>query len=246
MENKMTIEDFFEHLLEESDKILPNKTDQVWYRGHQDSSYRLIPTIHRNDLVNETGLFYDYKAHVAAINGCSKDDWDIVLDMQHYGLPTRLLDWTTSIGTALYFALKGNPTSPCIWLLNPYALSGESTDDAIIYDTTRLSNGSNSYSTDYDIADIIMGRTELELPFAIQPPHGNRRIAAQRGRFTVHTLTNASIEELCPSVVKKVEVPEQLIERLKRYLNMLGIDDYNLFPDQYGLSEYLKKQYIEL
>jgi hypothetical protein len=49
--------------------------------------------------------------------------------MQHHRVRTRLLDWAESFGVALYFALydigmKKNikEWSPCIWLLNPYAV----------------------------------------------------------------------------------------------------------------------------
>ncbi|HFD4042255.1 TPA: FRG domain-containing protein [Vibrio parahaemolyticus] len=239
----MNLAEFFEHLANEANVMLPGRTDQVWYRGHSNFEYQLVPTIHRREGINEAGLFYEYKAHVAAINGCTKDDWDTLLDMQHYGLPTRLLDWTNSLGTALYFALKGAPSSPCIWMLNPYKLSFESTGDSIIYDTTRLAPGSASYSSNYDIADMILGRTEINKPFAIQPPHGNRRIAAQRGRFTVHTQSKEAIESQCPDCVKQFEIPSHLVAQLKTILQMLGIDDYSQFPDQYGLSEYLRGQF---
>src|SRR5688500_7332224 len=60
-----------------------------------------------------------------------RDDWEALFFMQHYGVPTRLLDWTENPLTALHFALMGSPSSwdksngrtytktAAIWVWNP-------------------------------------------------------------------------------------------------------------------------------
>jgi len=213
----------------------------IWYRGHSNSSYKLLPTIMRHSSqLNEAGLFYDYKSHAAGINNENKEDWELLLDMQHYGLPTRMLDWTTSLGTAMYFALKGNPTSPCIWIINPFSISLESTGQGTIFDVSVMNYKNANLNTSYNLYHLITNQSTFIKPFSIQPPHGNKRIAAQRGMFTVHGSSTDSIEEQCPQYVKKIDIPLELIEPIKKYLENLGIDDFSLFPDQYGLSQHLK------
>ena len=49
---------------------------------------------------------------------------EILATMQHYGTPTRLLDFTKSLGVALFFSFFGRKPeqNPCIWAINFRAL----------------------------------------------------------------------------------------------------------------------------
>lgn len=56
----------------------------------------------------------------------TKNGWDIVFYMQHYEIPTRFIDWTESLTTALFFATeKANTTEDdsVLWLFNPYEMN---------------------------------------------------------------------------------------------------------------------------
>ena len=66
-----------------------------------------------------------------------KNDWEVLFFMQHYGIPTRLLDWSENPFVALYFALtsasykivskkREYEEDACIWVLDPIVWNQES------------------------------------------------------------------------------------------------------------------------
>jgi len=65
-----------------------------------------------------------------------QSSWEILSVMQHYGVRSRMMDWTESLFSALYFAFeyKDKPDSPCIWLLNPFRLNKAAVEESNIFD----------------------------------------------------------------------------------------------------------------
>ncbi|MFL2100364.1 FRG domain-containing protein [Desemzia sp. FAM 23989] len=86
------------------------RKDLFFYRGHSSVNYSLLPSIHRNGLEK-----YESQMNDQLISTSNQDflnvhrHVDILRKMQHYRMPTRLIDITSNPLVALYFAISGNP-----------------------------------------------------------------------------------------------------------------------------------------
>lgn len=82
-----------------------------YYRGHSDSNYLLIPSIMRKS----SWQLHEQDMYNELLIECPQDfshcftHLDTLVHMQHYGLPTRLLDITRNPLVALYFTCESNP-----------------------------------------------------------------------------------------------------------------------------------------
>jgi hypothetical protein len=96
--------------------LIANKKEnrEVFYRGHGKFSYELVPNLLRED-PNGKGKVYLEGEHLlfrelltTEPNYFSNDisGFDILTRMQHYGMPTRMLDISSNPLTALYFACE--------------------------------------------------------------------------------------------------------------------------------------------
>lgn len=102
----------------------------LWYWGHWNSNHYLLPTLlrYKNGLEKEKVLFHKFRVFADKVFKTKESEWETLFDMQHYGIPTRLLNWTESFGIALYFTsyynnLKGSSEDASLYLLNPLELN---------------------------------------------------------------------------------------------------------------------------
>ena len=87
------------------------RTSNTYFRGHADCNYSLMPSVMRNKQLQmfEEDLYYDLITECPNDFVDCKSHFERLVKMQHYGLPTRLLDITRNPLVALYFACATEP-----------------------------------------------------------------------------------------------------------------------------------------
>lgn len=222
---------------------------ELWYRGQVRSDFVLLPRIGRPPLHCELEVVYLSKFKSMAIPfvqmlpafplpGGDPPYWSWLVIMQHYGVPTRLMDWTRYALAALYFAT--NPADPArtsgsdgaVWILNPVILN-----QAFDFNP-GLKPG---YIPNMEEAEFTsqFGRESPPhadgKPAAAIGPLNSTNIVAQRGVFTVfpHQKKLTALEKLPDSsdYLFKICVASESFDRIQTQLMHYGVTNLALFPD---------------
>jgi len=239
-------------------KFSPDDVCKPWFRGQQRKHWELVPSIVRIgafDRETEDNIREEFATRAPALSRFEPlptNDWDLYFLMQHYSVPTRLLDWTDSPSIALYFAVRDNPGhyDSAVWMLDPYELNrlvinrseviSPSAQGVSVRDAKRVKPWLRERWSRASIPDA---------PLAIFPTHIARRISSQRACFTIHgseELGFAQFTRRSASVLKKIVLPGRWVADIRMSLERIGIDDTTIFPDLEGLGRALATSYRDL
>ena len=268
------------HFIDNCSRIETKPDHTLFFRGHADSDYKPLPTIFRHqedDPKNEKFIFREDELYHNLITRCPEEftnctlTFDYLVKMQHYGLPTRLLDVTSNPLVALYFACCS---------LYPEALRDSKARNAqiLIYqvpnneikyyssDTVSVISNLAKVKADFNFNDKEqrsrfvhtiqsekpyfhdkIGATDLQKVICVKPKLDNRRIIKQSGAFFLFGMGQLKIDsklirdEYRPSI-KHINIPKASKVNLLKELETLSISKATLFPEIDHVAHFLKTE----
>ena len=211
------------------------------FRGVEDSNFRL-----ETSLIRLRGPYAELERHLirnfrkySPRTAVVQDTvWHWLTLGQHYGLPTRVLDWTISPFIALHFAVwhaEYMDRPGAVWMINLAAWRSTLPPKA-----KRVRDQEKVWAFDIDslqkVADSLSKFDALaKKPFAVfyEPPSFDDRVVNQYAMLSA--LSNPSLAfddwlESTPIPRRKIVIPAQLKWEIRDKLDHCNINDRMLFP----------------
>ncbi|MDR3014220.1 FRG domain-containing protein [Delftia acidovorans] len=214
----------------------------IWYRGMSRADYKLLPSLYRfpNGIEKEKDLFNEYERSAARLTTKRSNDWELLFDMQHYGIPTRLLDWTDVLGVAIAFALyntKDDDQDSSIHVLDPKKLNSKSGIPEIRRPITE---------TNFEYKKIYWHDIPFKAihPIAIDSPLQNDRMVAQQGAFTLHGSYSDYFDTDGQDCLRKIVMKAGAKPGAREFLEYSNLNAFSIYPDIMGMARHIVRKHL--
>ena len=222
----------------------------IWYRGHHKASWSLIPSVQRPEYIGKEQFLSNDFYMKASVTLREKPDFrsysDWLTIMRHYGLPTRLLDWSRSPLIALYFAteenLKHADQDGCVWVLYPEDLNSREGFHNYLYSI-------DSHTAEQMIRPAFKKEYQPDNPevedkiLACYPIEHNMRVYVQQSAFTLHNSTRRIEDIADEDMLTRILIPAEAKKRIRKELACLGIGVSHIYPDSEHIARELREKY---
>lgn len=211
----------------------------ILFRGQGNKEWNLMPSVMRNreDYLNEE-LYIKECIRQYPEEFINMSKVDMLIKMQHYGVPTRLLDLTKNPLIALYFACVSEPNKDGVVyaICGPIARSSDLYVNVITECIFNYKSHGNMYidkgGLKIDGVDLLEADVKriinYETPIMFEALLTNARIKSQNGYFAIYR-GEKDWKEI--KFQHKIFVKKEFKEQIIHQLSMIGIDSKYIFPE---------------
>ena len=238
-----------------------------YYRGQLEKYVTIPPSIARN-----RGYFSNESAIYHESIGMKKDEFKDLLTplerlakLQHYGIPTRLVDVTIDPLIALFFAVENvddlSPGNVYVYLVEGYPSNSKEAKllsilptlpdlkvDSIIAEYKKIFGGTLSYE---EVLKIVC--TPIIIQYSDELQVSNPRLHSQQGTFLIcgnEVVDNRiidslkSLDAITPSVI--IRIPYEYKKAIKDELDLkYSVNQTRIYPELPSVADYIKEKYKE-
>ena len=239
---------------------LKRNRSRFLYRGVSDASFEMTTSLHRNckhlERTLEQAILENFAKYAVGTDPTVANSvWRQMIMGQHYGLPTRLLDWSHSPLMGLHFATC-EPNLPdmeehdcAVWRIDmteQQALLPEAYQKIV-----------NEKKTTYFTVEMLMEITQNSLAkydaamkdsamVIVEPPSMDERIVNQYSFFSIIPMDMQDIEkflnEHTENTVKYI-IDKSLRWRVRDMLDQMNVSERIAYPGLEGLSDWIARHY---
>jgi hypothetical protein len=219
--------------------ISANEGLPTLFRGEPESGKDLIPSISRktSDAVNgdvsmlEDSLMGEFqRMAIPLLNSVPTNLFEWLFLAQHYGLPTRLLDWTTNPLVGLFFAVEKDDEHDAVL----YIERRQVTDQYELFDPKTSNVREKSSHPILRIFALQPGQGEV---IFVRPRYTDQRYLNQKSVFSCHA------DPFKPLILKNshsLQIKKEWKLELRRRLRTMGISNSYIYPGLEGITREIK------
>ena len=228
-------------------EILGDEENGSLYRGQADTSWSLDSSLTREDkfINNEIEMYYEVLSLKPDAFRTDRTVYERLITMQHFGMPTRLMDITRNPLVAIFFACNNFECKNVDGAIFSFS-SPEKNSDFLNFEDTRLEYLKYLFSNHIDEKDLPEYEKFINNIWFIRGLAKNQRISSQSGDF-IFVGKGDGLKSKLRKLPKMTIIIDCFTKKvLLEQLETLNVHGGAVYPDLTHMSNYIRQRYSSL